>query len=280
MKKHNQTLTRLFAYGLVMFVICSCDCSIKTRIREIKKAEGIPEASFYRSAPKSARATQLFHQGGSLWKDLYLEDSTIVFVFQESDYVNGIRGDDYIEYYKLIETERVLSSGAILIKDWFKDINLSNYSMREIMLDNTGKELFSFNYKISDLENPEKHYISLPKLERLLDLSKGLYPIYTIEGVHIEDAIWNETTGRIDFLVNVNRRSVAPYTYYDYDESQFKSFIENNWGNLMRFGIFEIIDRNDIPICFTINNQGQMSTITFDYHDYNEFRRQVYAKSE
>lgn len=273
MKKQHRTLTRLMAYSLVLFVICSCDCSIKTRIREIKKAEGIPEVSFNRSAPKSARATQLFHQGGSLWKDLYLEDSTIVFVFQESDYVNGIWGDDYIEYYKLIETERVLSSGAILIKNWFKDINLSNYSMREIMIDSSGKELFSFNYKISELENPEKHFISLLKLERLLELSKGLYPIYTIEGVHIEDAIWNETTERIDFLVNVNRRSVEPYTYYDYDESQFKSFIKNNWRDLTRYGIFEIIDRNGIPICFTINNQGQMSSLTFNHNDYNGFHQ-------
>lgn len=266
-------LLKLLFFCTGVLFLAGCSSPIESRISELKKNHGIPQEPLAVINSKTAEITYSSPEGGNLWRDLYLKGSTIVFVFQEpkDTYINGIWGDDYKEYLSLLESERILSYGSERMNDWFNGIDLSGYRLREDFLDHSGSVLFSLEYNISDLNSDNNYQIPLPRLERLIELTKGIFPISTLEGVDIVDAEWNRTDNRIDLSVMVNRRSVSPLTFYDYDEDQFKSYIDNNWKKLLNIGLFEVIDRNGIPVSFNVNNQGQVSSVLYDYKDYTRF---------
>ena len=86
--------------------------------------------------------------------------------------------------------------------------------------------------------------------------------ITTIEGVSVEDATWNDKENRIDFKVLVNRRGVTSKTnpehvagtYYNYDETMLRSYIEKNWFNMF-WGLSHIIHYNNIQVAFNVEYQ-------------------------
>ena len=254
--KHHFNTIFLCITFLIMF---GCN-PVKTRINTLRGINDIPQKIAKEDSHKR------------LWVDLYLEDSTIVFVHKEDSdrYVNGIWGDDYKELFRIVDSENFLSYGSEELKSLFLDVYISNYGIRHILLDFYGDTIYSFEYNVSELKKSQAHRIDIETLKRLLELSTMLLPIHTIEGVTIEDATWNDAENRIDFRVFVNRRPVSSKTnpehkagtYYEYDETLFRSYIEGNWYDMF-WGLSHIIEYNKIQISFNIDNQGVITSLPY-----------------
>lgn len=232
-------------------IMLACN-PVKNRILTLRNINDIPQKAAKADSP---------HR---LWADLYLEDSTIVFVYKESSdrYLNGIWGNEYKELFKIVDSEYFLSYGAEQLKEHFLDIDISLYRVREVLLDYYDEIIYSYEYKVSELKSNQSHRIDLNTLKRLLELISLTFPVKTIEGVSVEDATWNDKENRIDFKVLVNRRGVTSKTnpehvagtYYNYDETMLRSYIEKNWFNMF-WGLSHIIHYNNIQVAFNVEYQ-------------------------
>lgn len=248
---------------LLVTILSILGCNpVQNRIRTLRGIYDIPQCVAKEDNP---------HR---LWTDLYLEDSTIVFIYKESKetYLNGIWGEDFKELSKIVESEYLLSYGYEELKSKFLDVDISSYNIREILLDYNGEEICSYEYEISSLKPNRTHRIAEETLKRLIELSALRFPIPIIEGVQVQKATWNEAENRIDFELWVKYRTVDSKTnpelkrgmYYDYDEESLREHIENNWDNIF-WGLSSIIRYNNIVVAFHVDNQGEKSTLLYHF---------------
>ena len=259
-KMNKKTGFRTLLCCVVILMVTSCN-PVKKQISTIRKIHHIPQQREWLEHSDKPDAI------ARLWTDLYLEDSTIVFVHQQSEdfYVNGLWGNDYNEVIEMLEAEYFLHKGSTVLKELFEDVDISSYKVRRILLDYSGNQIYSLEFEVSDLKYGEKHLISFSRLERLMKLTECLYPISPLEGVSIEKATWNEETGGIDFAVKAN---------HNYDEAAFRNYVEGNWFDIV-YVLSYIISYNGIPVTFNIDNNGIHSSISYDYFDYMNFAQAI-----